>query len=86
MTVEIPEDLKEEDNPTYEVVERVIIKANHIKGMKGAEAMIVGAYDTTAYEISYTPTIGGPRVKNHKWLIQEEIKDAGEEMLQPGQK
>lgn len=52
--------------------------------MKGAKATIVGAYDTTVYTISYTPTNGGPEVKNHKWVIQEELKDAGKEPLQPG--
>lgn len=55
-----------------------------MEGMKGAEATIVGAYDTTAYAISYTPTTGGERVENHKWVIHEEIPDAGEAPLEPG--
>lgn len=52
--------------------------------MKGAEATIVGAYDTTVYAISYTPTTGGERVTNHKWVIHEELIDAGEAPLEPG--
>ncbi len=46
---------------------------------------IVGAYDTTAYIISYNPTSGGKRVENHKWIIQEEIIDASEKTFQPGE-
>jgi hypothetical protein len=55
-----------------------------MEGMKGAEATIVGAYHTTVYTISYTPTTGGKRVENHKWVIHEELQDAGEEPLKPG--
>jgi len=81
---EIPEGLKVAENPTYEVGSQAIIEADHMEGMEGAEATIVGAFDTTAYAISYTPTTGGERVTNHKWIIQVEIKDAGDETLEPG--
>lgn len=81
---EVPESLAVAENPTYEVGSKVIIKADHMEGMKGAEAIIVGAYDTTAYAVSYTPTTGGERVENHKWVIQEEIKDASDETFEPG--
>lgn len=83
-TGEVPEGLKTADNPTYKVGSQAILETDHMEGMKGAEATIVGAYDTTAYVISYTPTTGGERVEDHKWVIQEEIKDAGEEPLEPG--
>jgi hypothetical protein len=33
--------------------------------MYGARATIVGAYDTTAYGVTCTPTTGGSIVKNH---------------------
>jgi hypothetical protein len=81
---EVPEGLKEAANPKYEVGGKAIITDGHMEGMKGAEATIVGAYDTTAYTISYTPTNGGERVTNHKWVIHEEIPDAGEKSLEPG--
>ena len=55
-----------------------------MKVMKGAVAKIVGAYDTTAYAISFTPVTGGDRVENHKWVIQEELKDAYDRALEPG--
>lgn len=81
---EIPEGLKEAENPTYEVGSQAVIKADHMEGMNGAEATIVGAYDTTAYIVSYTPTTGGKRVEDHKWVIHEEMKDAGDKNVAPG--
>ncbi|QYF85637.1 YdhK family protein [Brevibacterium sp. PAMC21349] len=81
---EVPEGLKEAKNPTYEVGSQAILETDHMEGMKGAKATIVGAYDTTVYAISYTPTTGGERVENHKWVIQEEIKDARDEPLEHG--
>ena len=73
----IPEGLMEAENPTYKLGDTVIMQAGHMEGMEGAEATIVGAFDTTAYEVSYDPTNGDPRVENHQWVIQEEIMDAG---------
>lgn len=73
----IPEGLMEAENPTYKVGDSVIMQAGHMEGMEGAEATIVGAFDTIVYEVSYDPTNGDPRVENHKWVIQEEIMDAG---------
>jgi hypothetical protein len=81
---ELPKGLKAAENPTYEVGSQAIIELDHMEGMKGAEATIVGAYDTTVYTISYTPTNGGGRVENHKWVIHEEIQDAGDEPFKPG--
>ncbi|MDF0727668.1 YdhK family protein [Cytobacillus sp. S13-E01] len=81
---DVPEDLKEAENPTYKVGSQAIMENDHIAGMKGAVATIRGAYDTTVYTISYTPTTGGERVENHKWVIHEEIKDAGNEPFEPG--
>ncbi len=81
---EVPEGLETAELPTYKVGSKVLIKDGHMAGMEGAEATIVGAYDTIAYAISYTPTTGGERVENHKWIIHEEIVDAGEEPLEPG--
>lgn len=81
---EVPEGLQEAKNPSYKVGSQATIKADHMKGMNGAKATIVGAYDTTAYTVSYTPTTGGEKVTKHKWVIQQEIKDAGDKTLKPG--
>ncbi|WP_188455337.1 YdhK family protein [Virgibacillus oceani] len=83
-TGEVPDDLKAADNPTYEVGSQAIIQSEHMKGMKGAKATIAGAFHTTVYSVSYTPTTGGERVKNHKWVIHEEIADAKEVPFEPG--
>jgi hypothetical protein len=83
---EAPAGLKEAKNPTYKVGSQAVIQADHMPGMKGATATIMGAYDTTAYVVSYTPTTGGERVTNHKWVIQQETKDVGDKALQPGAK
>ncbi|WP_454190964.1 DUF1541 domain-containing protein [Paenibacillus sp. Marseille-Q7038] len=81
---EVPNGLEEAENPTYPVGSEVILKTDHMEGMNGAEATIVGAYETTAYEVSYTPTTGGESVNNHKWVIHEEIKDLTNETLKDG--
>lgn len=81
---EVPAGLKAATNPTYPVGSQAVIQADHMKGMKGATATIVGAYDTNVYSVSYTPTTGGERVENHKWVIHEEIEDAGEQPFKPG--
>ncbi|ULT58759.1 YdhK family protein [Neobacillus drentensis] len=83
---EIPAGLKVAENPKYKVGDQAILKSDHMEGMNGAEATVVGAFDTIAYAVTYTPTTGGNPVKNHKWVIQEEIKDAGDKALEPGTK
>ncbi|WP_144513265.1 YdhK family protein [Bacillus sp. FJAT-22090] len=83
---EFPEDLKVTENPTFEVGSQAIIETGHMEGMKGAEATIVGAYDTTVYSVSYTPITGGERVENHKWVIHEELGEPQSAPLEPGTK
>ena len=81
---EVPEGLQVAENPTFPVGSQAIIQSDHMEGMKGAEATIVGAYDTTVYTVSYTPTTGGEPVTDHKWIIHEELEGAGETPLEPG--
>ncbi|WP_436376278.1 YdhK family protein [Cytobacillus sp. BC1816] len=81
---EVPEGIKEAENPKYEVGSKAFITAGHMEGMEGAEAIISGAYDTNVYTVSYTPTTGGEKVENHKWVVHEEIADAGEEPFKEG--
>ncbi|CEI82992.1 hypothetical protein J18TS1_07080 [Oceanobacillus oncorhynchi subsp. incaldanensis] len=81
---DVPEGLKEANNPTYEVGSQAIIESDHMEGMKGAEATIVGAYDTTVYTVSYIPTTGGEKITNHKWVIHEELEDPSETPLESG--
>ncbi len=79
---EVPEDLKEAENPTYEVGSKAIIEADHMQGMEGAEATISGAFDTTVYSVSYTPTNGGePGRRSINGFIHEELENPGEAPL-----
>ena len=70
----IPEGLKTASNPKFPVGSKAKMIAEHMEGMKGEEATIVGAFDTTAYAVSYTPTNGGEPVKEHKWVVFEELQ------------
>lgn len=81
---ELPEGIKEAENPKYAIREEVSLQTDHMDGMNGAQGKVVGAYDTAAYEVTYTPTNNGETVENHKWVVQEEIADSGDELLEPG--
>ncbi|WP_341300618.1 YdhK family protein [Lysinibacillus sp. FSL H8-0500] len=81
---EVPVTLKNAENPKFPVGSTAILTDGHMEGMKGAEATIVGAYDTTAYIISYTATSGGQRVEKHKWVIHEELIEPEEAPLASG--
>lgn len=84
-TGEVPENLADEADPTYPVDSEAEINADHMEGMDGAIATIDGAYDTTVYTVTYTPTTGGEKVKDHKWVIHEEIEDAEDEPYEEGE-
>lgn len=81
---EVPNDLADAENPTFPVGSEAIINANHMGGMDGAVATIDGAYDTMVYAVTYTPTTGGEKVEDHKWVIHEEIEDAEEQPYEQG--
>ena len=79
-----PAGIVEAQDPTYPVGTKVILNADHMSGMDGAEATIAGAFDTTTYSVSYTPTDGGEPVTDHKWVVHEELEDPGEAPLAEG--
>lgn len=81
---EMPSNLKVKENPTFVIGEEVVLKANHMSGMEGMTATVSGAYDTTAYAVSYISTNDQTKVKNHKWVIQEEIQNAKQEVYKVG--
>ncbi|UPS11432.1 putative protein YdhK (plasmid) [Lactococcus lactis] len=70
----VPSSMKDAANPKFPVGSNVILLGDHMEGMKGANAQVVGAFDTTMYEVSYEPKTGGPMVNNHRWVVQEELK------------
>ncbi|MGO0605565.1 YdhK family protein [Brevibacterium linens] len=73
-------------DPKFDVGDTVVLSADHMPGMKGAEAEVSGAFDTTTYSISYTPTDGGDPVEDHKWVVHEELEDPGKAPLKKGAK
>ncbi|QMS56033.1 YdhK family protein [Kocuria varians] len=79
-----PEGIAAAEKPTYPVGTQVTLTTDHMEGMEGAPATVVGAYKTVAYAVNYTPTDGGPEVINHKWVVQEELQGAGSERLADG--
>jgi Protein of unknown function (DUF1541) len=83
---DVPENLQVAESPKYPVGSKAISQASHMGGMmENVEVTIVGAYDTTAYATTYTNP-HGELVKEHKWIVQEEFVDGGEELLKPGTK
>ncbi|RIW38360.1 DUF1541 domain-containing protein [Bacillus salacetis] len=84
MEGDIPEGMQEAEDPKYKTGSKVIIEKDHMSGMKGAEATIVGAYETTVYRVSYDPVTGGDRVEEHEWVVHEELKEADQEPFKPG--
>ncbi len=81
-----PAGIEEAEDPTYPVGTEVILIADHMPGMDGATATISGAFDTTTYSVSYTPTDGGEPVTDHRWVVHEEFVDPGEAPLPGGTK
>ncbi|MCT1696195.1 YdhK family protein [Corynebacterium sanguinis] len=81
-----PEGITEATDPTYPVGSEVMLTADHMPGMDGAQATISGAFDTTTYSVSYTPTDGGEPVTDHRWVVHEELVDPSEAPLPGGTK
>lgn len=79
-----PEGIETAADPTYPIDSTAVLTADHMPGMAGSEATISGAFDTTAYSVSYTPTDGGEPVVDHKWVVHEELEDPGEAPLPAG--
>lgn len=71
-------------NPRFPVGTKVTLTTDHMPGMKNAPATVVGAFTTNTYAVNYQPTTGGAMVKDHKWVVQQELKDAGTKRLANG--
>jgi len=79
-----PEGIRAAADPRYPVGTAVLLSADHMPGMDGAEATISGAFDTTTYSVSYTPTTGGEPILDHRWVVHEELEDPAEAPLVVG--
>ncbi|WP_057769457.1 DUF1541 domain-containing protein [Lactobacillus selangorensis] len=66
-------------DPCYEKGDQVTLLVDHVMAhmimkMKGAPATIVAGYHTRAYAVDFYTTNDHTFVKDHKWIIQREIK------------
>jgi len=52
----------------------VKLEADHMPGMKGAQAQINDVEKTTVYMVDYKSTKNDKMVKNHKWMTTGELK------------
>lgn len=81
-----PAGIEKTADPKFAVGDTLKLSADHMPGMKGAEAIVSGAFDTTTYSVSYTSADGGDPVRDHKWVVHEELKDPAEAPLKKGTK
>lgn len=58
----------------FEKGDTVKLEADHMPGMKGAEAQIDDVEKTTVYMVDYKSTENDKMVKNHKWMTTDELK------------
>ncbi|MGO3503765.1 MAG: YdhK family protein [Brachybacterium tyrofermentans] len=79
-----PEWMLPAEDPEYPVGAEVTLTADHMEGMEVATATISGAFDTTTYSVSFTPTDGGDPVTDHKWVVHQELENPGEASLAEG--
>lgn len=70
---EVPADMVIAEDPEFNVGDEVTILTDHMPGMEGAEGEVTGAYETLIYAVTYTDTETGELVKDHKWVVREEV-------------
>lgn len=80
----VPAGIKTKADPMFPVGAPVVVEADHMPGMKGAHGTPAGAYDTTTYAVTYTPTDGQAQVVDHKWVVHEEIENAAAQPYKVG--
>lgn len=70
-----PENMIDAENPTYPVGSQALVTDDaHMEIMNGAIATISGAFDTTLYQVTFTPDGTDEPEEDHKWVVQEEIE------------
>lgn len=72
----VPKDMNVSKNSEFKKGDNITIKSDHMSGMKNAKGTVKGVYDTYAYVVSYKPKNGDKQVKNHKWVVNEEVEKA----------
>ena len=70
-------------DPMYPVGAQVVIETDHMVAMMGARGVVSGAFDTTLYAVDYTAS-DGTEVKNHRWVVSEEIVGGADKTFEVG--
>lgn len=81
---DLPDDMQSTDKGKFKKGDTVTINSDHMKGMKGAKGVVKAAYKTHVYEVTYKPKDGKKEVKNHKWVVNEEIENAKQHGFEKG--
>ncbi|WP_373290648.1 YdhK family protein [Oceanobacillus neutriphilus] len=69
----IHEELENPDAAPLEPGTEVVLNADHMEGMDGANAEIDSADETTVYMVDFETTDTGEKVQYHKWITEEEL-------------
>ncbi|UTH02909.1 DUF1541 domain-containing protein [Macrococcoides canis] len=81
-----PKNMKKSEHPKYKVGDKVVLTEGHMPGMKDAQGKVKAVYNTYVYEVSYQPKNGDKKVSHHKWVVNEELKDAPKSGFKKGDK
>lgn len=82
---EAPTNMTEATNPLYPVGSKVHMTEPHMPSMGGVTAEVTGAYDTTLYTVTFTPKDSDMEMKDHKWVVAEEmVAEDGKESFENG--
>ncbi len=69
-----PGGIVDASDPTYPVGTKVVLTANHMAGMEGAEATIESSTEETVYMVDVEAN--GMKMTNHKWVVESEVQPA----------
>lgn len=69
-----PSDMQDASDPQYPVGDKVEVTDAHMDIMEGVTATISGAYDTTLYQVTFTPEGSDEPIEDHKWVVAEEME------------
>ncbi|MFD1065459.1 YdhK family protein [Oceanobacillus locisalsi] len=72
----IHEELENPDAAPLESGTDVVLNADHMEGMDGANAKIDSAKETTVYMVDFETTDTGEEVQYHKWVTEDELSPA----------
>ncbi|UDM31896.1 DUF1541 domain-containing protein [Lentilactobacillus laojiaonis] len=63
-----------DDSPALSIGSKITIEANHMPGMRGAEATIVDSQEGNIYIVDVPAYEGQKPMMNHRWFMQDEMK------------